>query len=1550
MRERDDRRARRRDGNFSRWTRVLPPGRRIGPAARAAWLAIPALSVLALPLAAVALLLASAAGGSPPSAQAAKAKDATAGAVPKRELVEERTRTSRTYLDERGRKFARIAPFSVNYRHRGDWKAIDSTLVRDGRGGHRNKANRYEAELPATAGEAVRFEDRGAWVSFALEGARGASQVAGARQRFAGALPHVSLVYTAMPDALKEELVLESPEAASRFSWRLRTSAGLRPRENRAGGIDLRDRDGDVRLSFAPPYMADSSQTARGFSDDVSLRLEGTDRLVLRADRDWLDDPKRKYPVTIDPTVTYPTNNSQRLGGTTQECTIASGTLADTNRCANATLDVGDDGSSKHRALLKFDVEGVVPRDATIDKATFGAHIESMTGVDDEIVRLHRVTRSWTTAATWNKHDGTNAWTTPGGDIASQASAEAWIAVGWYLWGGDGLKTLVQGWADRSLENHGLLLLEDQNLGGPTTYKLTPTRDTTSGFWPHLDVWYEHRTGAQRYYTFESQKLNDRMGLGVNVGNGNLLLQASDLNVRGTGLSLGLDRSYNHLPTSKDLDMGHGWRLGTGRHVFVEEKASGDVAFDGPSGYRVTFKKNADATYTAPTGLDAKLTKADGTFTLKFLKSEETLKFSSANVLKTHEDRNDNKITFNYDGADPTKLVSITDTQGRTVSVTRDAQGRIQKLTDPLGRSVQYGYDSYGQLTTYTDAAGQQTTYEYSPIGQLAYVTDPRGNATWIRYDDKGRVAYLTRLTDRASGAGPKWSFAYSSPTDPCNATDHKGKTTVTDPRGNQTIHCYDDKLRVQKTKDAESRTHDTAFTTNSNVQSYTTASGAKWEAAYDSSTNRLETLTAPSASGATTDAAKQTFSYAERADDSCKSAGSFRPCSSLDPQGNTLEYSYTTKGNLSQVKESTASSAQVKLEYNDGEGTEPNNGTVKSSTDGENHTTDYRYDAKGNLTEVDPPGTGLGKTLYRYDPISRPELITDGKGQQRKLTYDHLDRVTEIKFFAPGKNPDLDTADRTDTYAYDPNGNRTSRSDASGTTSDEYDRLNRLTKTTLPGARETLYTYDLSSNLASITHAGEQITYGYDKVNRVTSIKEPDVATPTSFAYTDDSQARTTKKTTTFPNGVVAVDDLDPAGRADKIKATKGTTVLSDFDYTYTKAGTTQERDVLAKVVDRVDNTTTTYDYDRLNRLTDATTTGSRSDTWRYRYDNASNRTHKAKNGSWTSYAYDVANRLCWAASGDLAEADRECTDSPTGRTTYDHDQNGNLTGSSTQMALTYNLADQTTSIVPAGGGTAVPFTYAGQGQKERTKKANIDYQNTALGLSSEQCGTRSDRFVRDDEGKLVMVRCEGRFYYLKDHLGSIVALTDANGNESRRHTYRDPFGEDVHSTAGTYNPWRFAGEYYDSETGLYKIGARYYAPTLGRWTQRDPINQMADPREANQYAYVGGDPVNLTDPTGLHGAWADGGIGPVSLGYSENHDNTGGSWGKGAEIGGLPVKLGGRFKAGVGASGGAYTGTAGDEESKGFKACALFCGGYDTDKDFVFGLGPEVGITFSF
>ncbi|WP_306768252.1 RHS repeat-associated core domain-containing protein [Streptomyces sp. S1] len=83
--------------------------------------------------------------------------------------------------------------------------------------------------------------------------------------------------------------------------------------------------------------------------------------------------------------------------------------------------------------------------------------------------------------------------------------------------------------------------------------------------------------------------------------------------------------------------------------------------------------------------------------------------------------------------------------------------------------------------------------------------------------------------------------------------------------------------------------------------------------------------------------------------------------------------------------------------------------------------------------------------------------------------------------------------------------------------------------------------------------------------------------------------------------------------------------------------------------------------------------------------------------------------------------------------------------------------------------------------------------------------------------------------------------------GGQAHPHLRLHPYGTSQNTTEAFPQPYRYAGAYLDP-TGLYKMGARYYDPTLGRFTQPDPSGQ-----EKNPYLYAVGDPINHTDPTGL-------------------------------------------------------------------------------------------------
>jgi len=120
--------------------------------------------------------------------------------------------------------------------------------------------------------------------------------------------------------------------------------------------------------------------------------------------------------------------------------------------------------------------------------------------------------------------------------------------------------------------------------------------------------------------------------------------------------------------------------------------------------------------------------------------------------------------------------------------------------------------------------------------------------------------------------------------------------------------------------------------------------------------------------------------------------------------------------------------------------------------------------------------------------------------------------------------------------------------------------------------------------------------------------------------------------------------------------------------------------------------------------------------------------------------------------------------------------------------------------------------------------------------------------RYVHGPGSDEPLVQYEGfgtRNWLHADERGSIVALSDAAGNVTAVNRY-DEYGVPAQTNAGLF---QYTGQVWLGELGVYSYKARMYQPSLGRFLQPDPIGYGDG---MNMYAYVGGDPVNFTDPEG--------------------------------------------------------------------------------------------------
>ena len=100
---------------------------------------------------------------------------------------------------------------------------------------------------------------------------------------------------------------------------------------------------------------------------------------------------------------------------------------------------------------------------------------------------------------------------------------------------------------------------------------------------------------------------------------------------------------------------------------------------------------------------------------------------------------------------------------------------------------------------------------------------------------------------------------------------------------------------------------------------------------------------------------------------------------------------------------------------------------------------------------------------------------------------------------------------------------------------------------------------------------------------------------------------------------------------------------------------------------------------------------------------------------------------------------------------------------------------------------------------------------------------------------------------YYSYDGHGSVVNISNESGKSIKSYDY-DAFGVELNKDANDTNLFRYCGEQYDNETDSIYLRARYYSPSLGRFTTDDPAKDGD-----NWYSYCAGNPVNGWDPSGL-------------------------------------------------------------------------------------------------
>ena len=112
--------------------------------------------------------------------------------------------------------------------------------------------------------------------------------------------------------------------------------------------------------------------------------------------------------------------------------------------------------------------------------------------------------------------------------------------------------------------------------------------------------------------------------------------------------------------------------------------------------------------------------------------------------------------------------------------------------------------------------------------------------------------------------------------------------------------------------------------------------------------------------------------------------------------------------------------------------------------------------------------------------------------------------------------------------------------------------------------------------------------------------------------------------------------------------------------------------------------------------------------------------------------------------------------------------------------------------------------------------------------------------------------------YYFDRNIKGDIIGIYDTSGTKIVNYSY-DAWGNCTISSSSNLtiakaNPIRYRGYYFDAESGLYFLNARYYNPAWRRFISPDDTSYLDPdtPSGLNLYAYCNNDPVNYSDPSG--------------------------------------------------------------------------------------------------
>ncbi|MCW8994882.1 MAG: DUF6531 domain-containing protein, partial [Psychromonas sp.] len=686
------------------------------------------------------------------------------------------------------------------------------------------------------------------------------------------------------------------------------------------------------------------------------------------------------------------------------------------------------------------------------------------------------------------------------------------------------------------------------------------------------------------------------------------------------------------------------------------------------------------------------------------------------------------------------RIVSETDSNGKTLTYSYNANSRLDSVADDYGRSVSFTYNSDGYLDTLVKPSGETIRYVYDSNRNLQQVEySPDNVSRTYHYEDPRTTGffkhYLTGITDER---GIRYATFEYNDQNKVSASYHAGNADRVDIVYNTDGNRVVTNSRGYETNYTTLKQHDVTLVTNKSGAGCSTCGNSNISYQYDPSNNNLLSKTD---NGVTTEYgnydAKGNYGYKIEAKNT--------------PEERRFDYTYDPRfhAKVATITEASVAADQQKVtRYSyDNYGNLTNVTVSGFKPDGSpvSRTATYQYNGPlHQLSQYDGPRTDVADiTTYGYHAYTGPTSSDPNNGRLMRVTgpdsgNGRIILRDNILYDNTGKVISEDK----------PNGLHLSYSYYPGN-----DRLETLTQTTAAKSHTTQWTYLPSGEVASITQAygsadATTLTFGYDDARRLVRIID---GLGNYIEYTLDTEGNkeaekiydnqgALKKQFTQSFDIYNLLDITTqenqsrndnyAANGELASAVNGNNISSQYDYdalsrlvqmTQDFGGTDPEtantiseygydiQDNLTAVIDPNGNTTG-YVYDDLGNLLSQTSpdTGTSS----FSHDQSGNITSKQDaNGNTFTYSYDALNRLtlmdATGTADDISYVYDTCT-SGTGRlcsvsmneisTSYLYDAFGNVTNHQ-EIDYTYDDANRMKTIsYPSGAIITYDYDAAGR------------------------------------------------------------------------------------------------------------------------------------------------------------------------------------------------------------------------------------------------------------